>query len=156
MDPEPDLRPVLVFDLGGETFGVRLDMVKEIYRASYLQPVPLAPPAIRGLADVRGRMVTAADLSELLAGRRLRPETRGDLMILAEPQDHFALWLPSEIDLCSLDLGALRPRPGNEGEAELFDGFVTSDGAMVNVLSTEKVFLHCEQEVFTTYRGTSG
>ncbi len=156
MDPEPALHPVLVFDLGRETFGVRLDSVKEIYRPSYLRPVPLAPSAIRGLADVRGRMVTVADLPALLAMGQMEVQTDGHLMILSEPLDHFAMWLPTDIDLRNLELETLRPRPGGEGEAELFDGFVASGQTIVNVLSTEKLFLHCEREVLRRYRKVSG
>ena len=156
MDQEPTLDPVLVFDLPSETFGIRLGAVKEIHRPSYLQGVPLAPSTIRGVADVRGRMVTAVDLPALLAGQQIGRGVVGHLMILAEPWDHFGLWLHSDIDLRSLALGALEPRPGTEGEPEIFEGFVASEDSIVNLLSTEKLFLHCEQEVLRRYRVAPG
>jgi chemotaxis signal transduction protein len=156
MDRPSPLHPVLVFELGAEMFGVRLDAVREIHRATYLRRVPLAPRAIRGLTDVRGRMVTGVDLPSLLAGQELGADVAGHLAILAEPRDHLALWFASEIDLRNLDLGGLRPRPAGDREPDAFEGFVASGPRIVNLLSTEKIVLHCEREVLRRYRVVSG
>lgn len=151
---EPTLDALLVFSTPVARHGVRLAAIREIQRPGAVRSVPLAPPAIRGLADVRGRMVTAADLAALLGvhGGAATPSPAGHLMILAEPRDHFALWLPWEIDLRSVDLSGLRPRPAADGEPEIFEGFVSPEGLVLNVLSAEKIFLHCEQEVLRRYR----
>jgi chemotaxis signal transduction protein len=164
---EPTLDALLVFSTPLARHGVRLAAIREIRRPGVVRSVPLAPPAIRGLADVRGRMVTAADLAALLKappgdgpgtaevdapGEPAISPPAGHLMILSEPRDHFALWLPWEIDLRSVDLSGLRPRPAAEGEPEIFEGFASPDGRVLNVLSAEKIFLHCEQEVLRRYR----
>jgi len=151
---EPTLHPLLVFAVRGIRHGVRLGAIREIQRPGYLRSVPLAPPAIRGVADVRGRMVTAADLAALL-GEPATPGPEGHLMILTEPRDHFALWVPWEIDLRSVDLSGMRARPADEGEPEIFEGFVAPGETLLNVLSVEKIFLHCEQEVLRRYRVAS-
>ena len=85
MEPSENLRPVLSFHLGGETYGVRLSMVREIFDSDYLQPVPRSPEVIRGLGDVRGRMVTVFDLPTLL-GAEASAGLSGHMMILAEPR----------------------------------------------------------------------
>ena len=101
------------------------------------------------------RIVFGLDISDQNVFFRLISANVAE-MILAEPRDHFGLWLPSDIDLRSLALSALEPRPGTEGEPEIFDGFVASEDSIVNLLSTEKLFLHCEQEVLRRYRVAPG
>jgi purine-binding chemotaxis protein CheW len=41
---------------------IPVDRVQEVLRHELVTPVPLAPPAIRGLINLRGRIVTAVDL----------------------------------------------------------------------------------------------
>lgn len=153
MERPETLCPVLVFALGSETYGVRLDAVREIAPAGDLQRVPRAPGLIRGLVDLRGRMVTALDLAVLTGGSAEGPD--GFLLILAEPRDHLAFWSPAAIDLRSFDLAGLRARPGAEHDPDVFEGYVAGEAGVVNLLSTEKILLRCEQEVLKRYRVAS-
>ena len=54
------------FTLDGLWFGVAVDRVQEIVRHLRLTRVPLAPPVIRGLMNLRGQIVTAIDLRRRL------------------------------------------------------------------------------------------
>jgi purine-binding chemotaxis protein CheW len=47
-------------------FGVEVVHIQEILRAQQLTPVPLAPPVVRGLMNLRGQIVTAIDLRRRL------------------------------------------------------------------------------------------
>ena len=138
MEPEPNVRPILVFALGQEMFGVRLDAVREIFDTDYLQPVPRAPALIRGLADVRGRMVTVLDLATLLGAGPPSADSAHP-MLLSEPRDHLALGTSTAIDLWNLDFDTLTPWPGGEGMPEIFDGYVTSDRAIVNIRAAHQL-----------------
>ncbi len=151
METLGNARPVLSFRLGRETYGVRLVAVREIFEPEYVQPVPGAPQVIRGLTDVRGRMVTVVDLPGLL-GTDVETDTEGHMMILAEPRDHLALWSSGEIDLLNLDLANLEPLPGAESELEVVEGYARCESAIVHILSTEKIALLCEREVLKRYR----
>jgi purine-binding chemotaxis protein CheW len=144
--------PVLVFSFGGDVYGVPLVAVKEIFPADDLYPVPRAPRPIRGLVDVRGRMVTALDVAALIGGEEA-PAGRGNLMILIEPRDHLGLWSPAAIDLRAVDLTAVLPRPdGKEADPDVFEGFVTTPEGLVTLLSVDRVVRACEQEILKRYR----
>ena len=54
------------FTLHGLWFGVSVDRVQEIVRHLSLTRVPLAPPVVRGLMNLRGQIVTAVDLRRRL------------------------------------------------------------------------------------------
>lgn len=59
-------RQLCTFFLDDRMFGLDVLRVQEINRIQQLTPVPLAPPAVRGLINLRGQIVTAIDLRERL------------------------------------------------------------------------------------------
>jgi len=52
--------------VGGQLIGIRLGEVRDVFVPRGLCPVPLAPPAIAGVLNLRGRIVTAIDLRRRL------------------------------------------------------------------------------------------
>lgn len=52
--------------LGSQEFGIPVTEVRDVLRRQKITPVPLAPPAIAGLLNLRGRVVTAVDLRRRL------------------------------------------------------------------------------------------
>ncbi len=46
--------------------GIEVTRVQEVLRAAAITPLPLAPPAVRGLLNLRGRIVPAVDLRRVL------------------------------------------------------------------------------------------
>jgi purine-binding chemotaxis protein CheW len=51
---------------GGQLFGMRLERVRDVFVPRGLSRVPLAPPEVAGLLNLRGRIVTAIDLRRRL------------------------------------------------------------------------------------------
>ncbi len=47
-------------------FGVKVEMIQEIIRYQAMTPVPLAPPEVGGLINLRGQIVTTIDLRRRL------------------------------------------------------------------------------------------
>lgn len=47
---------------GGQLFGLRLERVRDVFVPRGISRVPLAPPEVAGLLNLRGRIVTAIDL----------------------------------------------------------------------------------------------
>ena len=60
------LEELLVFQLAGEPFGLRLDVVAEIIRPPALAHMPLVPPSLLGLANLRGIVMPVVSLRALL------------------------------------------------------------------------------------------
>jgi purine-binding chemotaxis protein CheW len=55
-------RQLCTFTLGDSLFGVDVTNVQEVIRWQGVTTVPLAPPTIRGLINLRGQIVTAIDM----------------------------------------------------------------------------------------------
>jgi purine-binding chemotaxis protein CheW len=60
------LEDLLVFQLAGEPFGLRLNVVAEIIRPPALAHMPLVPPSLLGLANLRGVVMPVVSLRALL------------------------------------------------------------------------------------------
>ncbi len=56
---------VIVFESGDRRFALELKYVQEVFTLGHVTPVPLAPPAIRGSANLRGKMVPVISIQTL-------------------------------------------------------------------------------------------
>ncbi len=59
-------RQLCTFWVGDLFLGVGVEAVQEVLRLESVTPVPLAPPVVHGLINLRGRIVTAVDLRRQL------------------------------------------------------------------------------------------
>jgi len=57
---------MVTFELGDRLYGVDVRAVQEVLRGQPLTRVPLAPPGLAGLINLRGQVLTAMDLCERL------------------------------------------------------------------------------------------
>ena len=58
----PQSQQICTFFLADLCLGIPVEQVQEVLSRQTLTPVPLAPPAIRGLINLRGQIVTVIDL----------------------------------------------------------------------------------------------
>ncbi len=55
---------LIVFKLEGQEYALFIDQIKEVVITPPLTPVPLTPPYIKGVANVRGEILAMIDLVE--------------------------------------------------------------------------------------------
>jgi len=69
---------LVTFGLGRECYGVPIESVQEIIRAAGITPVPGAPCHVRGVINLRGRIIPVVDLRKRLGldGREASEEQR--------------------------------------------------------------------------------
>ena len=127
---------------GGQLFGLKLERVRDVFVPQGLSPVPLVPPEVAGLLNLRGRIVTALDLRRRLglpdraAGKptiAVGIEERGELYGLIADSVGDVLWLePSSYEANPANLD---PR-----WAQVCSGVYRLDGRLLVVLDIDKVF----------------
>jgi len=69
--PAADEARLFTFRLAGERFALPVSRVQTVFRFERVTPIPFAPPAIFGLANLRGKIITAVSLRARLG---LSPE----------------------------------------------------------------------------------
>jgi len=88
---------LLYFQLDGGPYALPLDAVSDVTLAGAIQAVPLSPPAVKGLAERRGRPIAVIDLPQLLDDTFPTERQQAHLIRLARPLDGTALWVPAEV-----------------------------------------------------------
>lgn len=84
----------------GQTIGLPVDCVKTIFYVDKLTPVPLAPREVAGLANLRGRIVTALHLDRCLwLGETSGGEGRGLAVGIEHNGEDYALLVDETEDV---------------------------------------------------------
>lgn len=103
--------PVLLFHLGGETYAVECRHVREVLRLRGLTPVPGAPPFVLGIVNVRGQILSVADLRPFL-GLRTAPATASSrIAVLQAPPMEFGIITDAVLATGELSPDELEPAP---------------------------------------------
>jgi purine-binding chemotaxis protein CheW len=133
-------RQFSTFFLDGLLFGVEVGKVQEVIRYQEMTRVPLAPPVVRGLINLRGQIVTALDLRRRL-NLKDRASDRLPMNVVVRTGDEAVSLLVDEIgDVLEVEEDAFeRPPETLQGEArELIRGAYKLKDKLLLVLDTEK------------------
>jgi purine-binding chemotaxis protein CheW len=128
------------FRLDGDLYGVEVEHVQEVLRSQKLTRVPLAPPAVAGLINLRGQVVTAIELRERL-GRPPRPEGTDAVVIVVRLHgEAVSLLVDSIADVVDVDAADFEAPPDTlDGQArELIRGAYKLDGTLLLALDVQK------------------
>ena len=84
------------FFLEGSMFGVSVAEVQEVIRYQEMTRVPLAPPVVEGMINLRGQIVTAIDLRRRM-GLKPRPDGQLPMNVVVRTSDGAISFLVDEI-----------------------------------------------------------
>lgn len=84
--PPAQPRQFTIFTVDGETFAVSLDEVKEIIRMPEVVRVPLAPPSLEGLTNLRGTVLPVVNTRSLFGGAPVPADDATRVVILDRGQ----------------------------------------------------------------------
>jgi purine-binding chemotaxis protein CheW len=128
---------------GGCMFGLPVDSVQTIFRLQAITPVPLGPPTVAGLVNLRGKIVTAVSLEKRLGLEPAPPSSSTPLAVALERRgETFALVVDAVGDAmeCSEDMRIPSPRHVKEGRARMTHSYYRSDGGILPVLDVDALF----------------
>ncbi len=120
--------------------GVHVEEVQEVILSQPMQRVPLAPPTVRGLVNLRGQIATAIDLRCRFGFPKLSPDCES-INVLVNVEDEMMSLLVDEIgDVVEVDAEAVEEPPPNmeETRRELVHGVVKLEDCLLLVLNTRK------------------
>ncbi|NLT55575.1 MAG: purine-binding chemotaxis protein CheW [Actinomycetales bacterium] len=129
------------FHVGAYLFGVEVSLVQEIVRLPSITPVPLAPPEIAGLINLRGEVLTAVDLRVRL-GMHPAPSTQDQVNVVVRLDDEPVSLLVDEIDgVMALDRVPFESTPSTVPERvrELLVGAYTLPDRLLLALDVREV-----------------
>jgi len=108
-----NLKEYVTAMIGGQLFGLPILRVQDVFVPERVTRVPLAPPEIAGVLNLRGRIVTLVDLGRRLG---LSPSERGGpaMAISVESRgESYGLMIDSVGEVLKLDDKTREPNPLN-------------------------------------------
>jgi len=108
-------RRICSFGLAGLRIGIDIDRVREVLAAPEVTPVPLAAPAVTGLINLRGQILTVVDARARLS---LPPRERGSSthVIVEHAGEMISVVVDSDDEVIDVDAEDLEPVPTTVGE----------------------------------------
>ena len=115
---ETSAHRLCTFDLGARRLCIDVAHLQELLRPRAIVPVPLAPPAIAGLTNLRGQIVTAIDLGRLLDPCAGAVDASVAMILVVRTDDGaFGLLVDGIGDVLELDAARGEPPPANLPDA---------------------------------------
>ena len=131
----------VAFGLGAQLFGLPISRVQDVFVAERVTRIPLAPPEIAGLVNVRGRILTVIDMWRRLG---VAPPTSMRMRLamgVEQKNESYALLIESIGDVLKLPLQGIENNPPNlEGRlAHLSAGVYRLSKQLLLVLDIDRV-----------------
>ncbi|KAF0813948.1 Chemotaxis protein CheW [Andreprevotia sp. IGB-42] len=141
----PGTQQFLTFTLGGELFAIPIEHIREIIEFGGLTEIPMLPPFLRGVINLRGAVVPVVDLAARFGRNSTEIGRRTCIVILEVEQDSQMVALGIIVDavneVLSVEPGQIEPRPsfGAKIRADFIDGMISLGERFVIALDIQQV-----------------
>lgn len=134
-------RQYATFFVGGLFFGINVTEVQEVLRFQEMTSVPLAPPVVEGLINLRGQIVTALDMRRRLS---LAPREPGQLpmnMVVSSDDGPVSLLVDEIGDVIGVEPDRFESPPEHlpVQHRQLLEGVYKLDSRLLLALDRERV-----------------
>ncbi|QDV23998.1 Chemotaxis protein CheW [Aureliella helgolandensis] len=136
---------LVTFELGAATLALDISAVQEISRNSQLTKVPHAPKYVRGIANLRGDVVTILNLHSHL-GILANPATKESrILIIKDASETVGLWVDRVSDILPVQVRDLSPPPNNlQGISRTYvQGVFQANGKLILKIDLQNLLNCC-------------
>ncbi len=135
--------------IGDQLFGLPIGRVQDVFSPDRLTRVPLAPPEVAGVLNLRGRIVTAVDMRVRL-GLPKMDTTKPPMAVGIDHQgEAFGLLIDQIGEVLKLPVSSKEATPTNMDArwAKISNGIHRLDGQLLVVLDVEHVLQHGPESI---------
>jgi purine-binding chemotaxis protein CheW len=148
-DTTQNLKEFVTAMIDGQLFGLPILRVQDVFQPDRLTRVPLAPPEIAGVLNLRGRIVTLVDLRQCLG---LEPRKKDDPTMAIGVElggESYGLLIDSVGEVVKLDEAACESNPVNLDPrlARVSAGIFRLEGQLLMVIDVDRVLANGDNAV---------
>ncbi|MEW6321014.1 MAG: chemotaxis protein CheW [Acidobacteriota bacterium] len=135
----------LTFTIDDETYAVPVLKVREIIKLLAITPVPQTPPHVRGVVNLRGKVIPVVDLRLKFGfdGRDLTDRTCIVVVDVALPAGALLMGVVVDAvsEVLSISAGEVEPTPefGDRVDTGFITGIAKSRGRIIMLLDLDRV-----------------
>jgi purine-binding chemotaxis protein CheW len=137
----------LTFLLGDEMFAIGILSIREIIEYGFVTEVPMTPPFIRGVINLRGAVVPVVDLA-VRFGREARDNTKRTCIVIVEVESakgsqEMGVVVDAVSEVLEISHGDIEPPPefGARIRSDFIKGMGKINGKFVVMLDVNRVLL---------------
>ena len=137
-----DLLQLVIFQLGGEEFGVEIMQVQEIIRMPEITRIPQSPEYVEGVINLRGKIIVVISLDTRfgLNSKELDDDSR--IIIVEVGDDVVGMVVDSVSEVLRLASSSVEPAPeiiSTKIQADFLKGVGKLDDRLLILLDLERV-----------------
>jgi purine-binding chemotaxis protein CheW len=138
---QPGALEFATFYLGNALFGINILEIQEINKHFEMTRVPDAPDELKGILNLRGRIVTVFDLAKKLGINSVSEDKNNRNIIVDSNGEHIGLLVDSMGDVVIAKNEELEPAPANIGgvQGKCFQGVIKTDDHLIGILDIDEV-----------------
>lgn len=131
----------LTFESGGLVMFLSTNFVIEIINDHSITPLPLVPPYIKGIINLRGQMLPIVDIRARMGKPQAEYTSKTCIVVLEVDSVPFGIIVDSVRQVMDIDLQDVRPIPVKRQE-ELLNGMVTlEDNSVLMSFDCKSLFM---------------
>ena len=129
------------FFLSGEEYGVDVRLVQEIVRVSEITPVPRAPAFIKGVINLRGRVIPVVDLKRKLALGEVSEAARSSRIVVVKVRERLVgLLVDAASQVLKVPVASVEAAPEEVGiDANYLRGVAKLENRLIILMDLTKV-----------------
>ncbi len=143
--PGPELH-LLTFALDREEFGIPVTQVREVIRVSDITRVPQAPAHVRGVANLRGRILAVVDLRSRLGLPPAEPTPTSRVVVVEVRERVLGLLVDAVSQVTKVPEASVVPAPEEviSADADYLTGVARWHSRLIILLDLDKALLPTE------------
>jgi purine-binding chemotaxis protein CheW len=143
--PGPELH-LLTFALDREEFGIPVTQVREVIRVSDITRVPQAPAHVRGVANLRGRILAVVELRSRLGLPPAELTPRSRVVVVEVRERVLGLLVDAVSQVTKVPEASVVPAPDEvvSTDATYLTGVARWESRLIILLDLEKALLSAE------------
>jgi purine-binding chemotaxis protein CheW len=132
----------LAFTLAGEEYGVEILKVREITRLTDVTPVPCTPWFIRGVMNLRGKVIPVADLRLRLGMPETQPTAHTCTIVIQSGAGEMGIVVDGVLEVVGLSAGDIEATPsfGASVDVSFIAGIASAGARTIILLDIDSLF----------------
>lgn len=134
---------LVTFALDREEYGVPVAQVREVIRVADITRVPQAPPHVRGVTNLRGRILPVVELRSRLGLAPVAPTARSRIVVVEVADRVLGLLVDAVLQVVKVPVETVAPPPEEvlSADSGYLGGVARWDGRLIILLELEQALL---------------
>jgi purine-binding chemotaxis protein CheW len=136
-----DQLQLVAFRLGAEEYAIPIEMVESIIKLGPLTSVPGSPSYVRGVMNLRGRIMSVIDLRQRFGMPSGDDQPEGRILVVQYAETTIGILVDSVSEVFNLDEMDFQPPPPELGNGAVggVDGIIHADERLIVLLNVESI-----------------